>query len=512
MLRVQFLFQTPTFNVMSKAKKKVPKPTRAPKRPLDYLDTVLRVGSDAADLIAEISHNLTPLGATSVGLRVLERYREYSQKGLFDWLETNNKKYASTWGYDSYSYRVCALKSQPCVVSEVKDDSFVETEIDGIKYYWILDDDEGTSVEGPFVDEEIEVSLVRARMGQYMWENISSNKAVLVNEGDSLFIDAEIPKQILSSKTSEEILDRSKKFIDKNINRSIVLLGEPGTGKSTMMRYIAESIGGFSLRIAAADLKSLSPSKILGAVRLLAPKCLLIDDFDRIQGHDTLLSELEELNETVKLFMVSVNDIENIPQAVLRPGRFDELHTIKGIDREIVDRLIGDGVAEDIKRALVTMPIAYVVEFSKRRDVLGPEGAVDEARELLHRSNKIWQFQAMMLRKKKRSRSLRPKRSPLYQLRKAEKRVERAKKSIVQTEKYNEKTIERTNKELEKAERALEKKKEMYEKHLKQEEEKKAAKKKSTKKSASKRKPAKKSLSTKKTTKKKAAKKKATKR
>jgi len=490
---------------MSTKTKKIPKPVKAPRKPLDYFDTFLRVGSEAADLVAEISHNLTPLGAASVGIRVIERYRNYAQKGIHRWLEENNKKYCNLWDYDTYAYRVCAFKNQPRVVTDVKDDLFVETEIDGITYYWILDDDNPSIVEGPYVDEKVEVSQIRSRIGQYMWEDIGSSKAILIrDDSDSFSVEAEGESEILPSKTSDEILSRVKKFADKGINRSVVLLGEPGTGKSTMMRYIAENIGGFSLRIAAADLKRISSHKILGAIRLLVPKCLLIDDFDRIQGHDSLLSELEELNKTVKLFIVSVNDVDNIPQAVLRPGRFDELHTIRGIDKEVVERLIGENVADDIKRALMTMPIAYVVEFKKRREVLGAEGAVEEARELLSRSHRIFQLGQVVKRNQNRRRRLRNYNTPLQKLRRAEQKVARAEKSIIQTEKHNEKATELSKRYLETSKKNLEREKVRYEKHKQREEEKKKKKKEAqSKKKASKKK------SVKKVTSKKVAKKKA---
>ena len=72
-----------------------------------------------------------------------------------------------------------------------------------------------------------------------------------------------------------------------------------------------------------------------------APVAVILDDFDRAHNQDEMLEVLEYFQQRVKLVIATVNDKKQIDQAILRPGRFDELISVKNLDTEVVLNVLG---------------------------------------------------------------------------------------------------------------------------------------------------------------------------
>ena len=370
---------------------KVPKPQQK-SGVLHYLDRALEIGSDTADVLVHLGQGLTPVGVAAVGIRVIERYRSLSEKSAYDWLE-KGWELMHVFGLESFLFEVCAFHSTPQLVDGVSTEEGLVTTVlfDEFTFAWIYMDD---YLMGPWVAVGSDHDTMRQTLGRTVWEHIKSNRAVLVQRGDDEdlipSVIADEDAFIFPSKLGDEVLSRVQEFNAAGFHRSIVFLGEPGTGKTCLIKYIARQFGGFSLRIRAHDFDDLDARQILGIVKLLSPATVSIDDFDRLEGHETLLSELEDLNKTVKLFMVSCNDLDEIPDAVFRPGRFDEVKLIKTLDDDVLDKVLDGIELKPRQRSLLReMPIAYVVEFSKRYQTLGPEKAVAEIKNLFEHSYKL---------------------------------------------------------------------------------------------------------------------------
>lgn len=252
--------------------------------------------------------------------------------------------------------------------------------------------------EGPWINFDRYDETFTA-LGRALWEHVGHSNVVLTantvtrydhrSTNTRLKPDLDIRKDIFTSKKGQELFERIKKFYDAGENRSLILLGPPGTGKTTIMKYIATQFNKFTMRINVSELADLRSETVLAAVQLMKPEILLIDDFDRFGSSSTsMLTQIEQVNKAVKLFMVSVNDITRLDPAVIRPGRFDEIIEVCDIDEAAIDALVAD-LPDEVKSLMRTWPVAYISEFAKRYKVLGVTAALNEVAELRYRIEKI---------------------------------------------------------------------------------------------------------------------------
>lgn len=390
---------------------------------------MLDIGGEAADILVHVQE-ITPISVTSLGLRLVNSVRERMVQTPGDYFRSKEWRLLDTFGFNEYLYKVCLSVCESKRVDGLEDENqqAVITQSNGVSYGWLINENELS--EGPFILNGQDRKEAQQQLGRLIWEHIGSNSCVLCSDKERKAVfQAEEKVALFESKLSLEMLGRAKTFIDKGLNRSILLLGEPGTGKSCMMRCMAEKIGGFSLRISINDLEDVNRRDLMSALFLLSPDVILVDDFDRLSNAEGFLSDLEEINRRVKLFVVSCNSIRGIDDAVIRPGRFDEMHIIEYLDPEIVNHLVGE-VDKETEHVLKQLPIAFVVEFEKRKKVLGLEHAKAELKELIERSRKL-----ELLRKRK-PRKISWKKTPAQIARSKQKRVERLEKNIQAEQEY----------------------------------------------------------------------------
>ena len=392
-----------------------PRLTDRPKR--SWIDTALaktkralEVGSEAADVLVHLQGGPTPVGLAAVGMRVVNSVREHRSKAAEEFfgdgwtrldlgiLEPN--VYEAILAADATPDPVPGVYDEmPAVTVNLGDHTFGfalsgRTRRHGVhcRSCWIPQ------------AQDREASIRAA--GRILWESIDAFRVILTPRGGekrALELVPEDDRPVFSSSMGDTLYERMKQFLDAGHHRSVFVLGEPGVGKTEMLRYIASLHGGFQVRIKLGDMKRMKGSDLTRIVEILRPDVLLVDDFDRfVSGSGSwreedkgspaaaaMLDPVERINDLVPLFMVSANFSERITAAMLRPGRFDEPITITEVDPEIYQRLLPDApkkLIDELKR--VKAPAAYVQELRKRVEVLGYNDAVKEMKDLMRRSKR----------------------------------------------------------------------------------------------------------------------------
>jgi hypothetical protein len=138
----------------------------------------------------------------------------------------------------------------------------------------------------------------------------------------------------------QKLAERCRAFQSKHLSRKILFYGPPGTGKTTLARNLAREVGeGHTLRIEASAIEAAGTRSVMRFVELLRPRVILFDDLDRCRdsaeeilhylekaGDVQIKSTNETLPITTGLIVVgTINAIDMIDPALLRPGRFDEV-------------------------------------------------------------------------------------------------------------------------------------------------------------------------------------------
>jgi nucleoside-triphosphatase THEP1 len=369
-------------------------------RALHKLKKTLEVAGDVADAVIRLRDRPRAVDFIAVGLKFVQSLSGLASSNLYQYFERHGWKDLEDWGFAEDIISVCSAVNVEEVAGH-EEYTLFQSVIPGVNGEDVV---VGWAQEheykiGPYIKEDKFDESFKA-IGRALWEHIGSNAIELTAasfkgskaEGsvhDSacyLREDASRKEEVFESAMAYDILERIKKFNDKGHNRAIMLLGEPGTGKTSIMKFIANKLNLFTLRVNSGELNTINPRDIVRAVELLQPNLLMIDDFDRFEHAHSMLTELEQVSKSVKIFMVTCNSTENLDDAVLRPGRFDEIVNVDEIDPNIVEKMLGD-VPKELAEILKSWPVAYIAEFHKRREVLGAEEAMKELGEFQSRLN-----------------------------------------------------------------------------------------------------------------------------
>ena len=139
-------------------------------------------------------------------------------------------------------------------------------------------------------------------------------------------------------KDLEIFWNNKQKFIDYNLNpkRGIILHGDPGCGKTSLIYLLVETIkkrDGISIYFDVPE-NWVEIAKLVRKVEKERPILCIIEDIDLVitkYGEESFLNFLDGLNSiTNVVYVATTNNLDKIPDRIKdRPSRFDKKYIIK---------------------------------------------------------------------------------------------------------------------------------------------------------------------------------------
>lgn len=198
----------------------------------------------------------------------------------------------------------------------------------------------------------------------------------------------DLDEKTIETKQAKEFAENLQKYFARNEHRSYLFYGPPGSGKSNLMRGIANELKLPYLRL---DKSSMSfYNDIISILNEIKISCVLIDDIDWMDKHhgmQQLLHLLGSLNTMVSLVLGSANYVQKLPAALRRPKRFDRTFLIEILDPEVHFQMVRED--QELFALTKNWPAAFIEELMIRVDVEGKEKALAEINDLQERVTEI---------------------------------------------------------------------------------------------------------------------------
>lgn len=330
-------------------------------------------------------------GAFGTGKSFIDEYEIWAHDYFDndnDWEEPFNREFNGTVMsvLSKYPYETIKTATEGYVIRLI--------DLDGVKVGWTASTKLNDKVDKIFAETD-KIELARTHIKNLLW-NKFQGQPIVMRRNDSMGsfdrdrIVFEVDKDFrpLPSARATEYAEYLKRCIDQDVYRSVMLYGPPGTGKSTMARTLVNTLNLRSFRIRLEDIGGMNNSTLFEAINIFQPDAIIFDDFDRTHGQESLLETMEHFHSRIKLVIATVNRKGEFDEALLRPGRFDELVLVKRMDDDVIKKLLGEenmDVFEDVKE----WPIAFIEEFKKRSKVMDKKEATKSILELAERVRRL---------------------------------------------------------------------------------------------------------------------------
>lgn len=274
--------------------------------------------------------------------------------------------------------------------------------VNGTKVGWVVPGHGSTMgkdviflVEFVYVERSREENL-KETLRQQLWKRFKGESIVLTQERDNYrstskikFTIDDLVDALPSEKATQYATDFSKAF-SVGENRSLLLYGPPGSGKSTIARQTSKLLNLSSFRLRVDNLNT-DANLLYEIIDFFRPGCIILDDFDRAHNVEHLLDMITHIRRHVKLVIATANNRDNIDEAILRPERFDELGFVKNLDSAVVHTMLGD-VPDEVFEKVKDWPIVFIKEYVRRCKWLTPEGAINALEELATRVDRLTHY------------------------------------------------------------------------------------------------------------------------
>jgi DNA replication protein DnaC len=351
---------------------------------------LLDLASDVAGNLADAAAKPTPFNLIKCGINIWKTmndnqvYAEEYFRG--DWTEPFNECFNE--------FIVSILQDLPCkIIRTSEEERLIKiAQVGGEEIGWIYQTT-SADIQGVYVRKDRKEEA-RAALKQAQWDKVQHRYIVMEKipgKGDyseSIHFKKDEDIVGLSSEKADEYSKYLKRCMDANVSRTILFYGPPGTGKSTIARAIADRLDLRTLRIRVEDIGSFDNTVIFEAVDIFKPDAIILDDLDRAHQQTHLLETMDRFHKHLKLVFATVNHQDQLDDALLRPGRFDEVVKIRRLDDIVVKGVLGEGNLHMFEQ-MKDWPVAFVQEYVTRRRFMSEEEALLACKELTKRVNKL---------------------------------------------------------------------------------------------------------------------------
>lgn len=293
-------------------------------------------------------------------------------------------------GLEHHLFNICADLGVLEEDEEYRYEAFLAT-LGDRKIAFIGDDHEIFFVyDQQILDEESEdrreeliqagVQDIHKYLSHVIWKKYGSTIEIFQEEDGKLGIRPWDSGQIKESDQATQLLNRLQKFFDRGEQRSVLLYGPPGTGKSSMVRNITQKLEWRTVFLDLSNQNRMTGSKLSFYLNFLHPSAVIVDDIDRIGDVSELLSSIDRIRETVRLFFATANDFASFDAALVRAGRFDE--TIEVTRIFFAEDYLPDNYPAEVLERVREWPISFLEELRIRAETLGMEDIMKEVEDL----------------------------------------------------------------------------------------------------------------------------------
>jgi hypothetical protein len=163
--------------------------------------------------------------------------------------------------------------------------------------------------------------------------------------------------KVFNTPLYQEISDDLNKYIDKNIQRSYLLLGSPGSGKTSCVYQVAKMLGRRCIKIDNSVVSNYDAESLESFLKYSGINTIMFDDIDRDRNDipiSKMLHYVEAFKEykTKPVFLATANSLDSMDAALLRPGRFDRILQVSPFEdvtrARFIQFLLPDAHEEDI--------------------------------------------------------------------------------------------------------------------------------------------------------------------